>query len=261
MQNKERKPLLKSPLRYPGGKTRGAKEIIQFFPQDLNRVCSPFLGGGSIEIGLASNGVEVFGYDVFNPVTNFWQMLLRDPKKLGKFVRKHHPLTRSKFYSLQMEYAKICSKWEKAAIFFVLNRSSFSGVTFSGGMSPGHPRFNELSIKRLEDFRLKTLHVQQADFKISLARHKNDFLYLDPPYANNEKLYGNKGDTHKNFDHEGLAKIITKRKRWLLSYNDCSRIRKLYHGFKFVSLKWAYGMNNTKKSSELLILSKDIRQT
>src|SRR3990167_3227313 len=71
---------LKSPLRYPGGKTRGVKEIIKYFPPDLERVCSPFLGGGSIEIELANKGVEVFGYDIFEPVTDFWQILLKDPK-------------------------------------------------------------------------------------------------------------------------------------------------------------------------------------
>ncbi len=251
------KKILKSPLRYPGGKTRGAKEIIKFFPQRLKKICSPFLGGGSIEVELANNGVQVYGYDIFEPVTDFWQVLLKDSKKLSELVRKYYPLTSSKFYSLQLEYGKIRSKSERAAVFFVLNRASFSGATLSGGMSLGHPRFNEVAIKRLEDFKLKNLYVERADFRISLKKHKNDFLYLDPPYANGEKLYGNKGDTHENFDHEGLADIITKRDSWALSYNDHPKVRKLYHGFKAIPLKWAYGMNNTKKSNELLILSKD----
>lgn len=259
-QETRRKYNLKSPLRYPGGKTRGIKEIIQYFPPDLEKLCSPFFGGGSVEIELANNNVEIFGYDIFEPITDFWQVLLKDPKGLADLVRKYYPLTSSKFYSLQMEYGKIKSKKERAAVFFVLNRASFSGATLSGGMSLGHPRFNEKAIERLENFKSDNLHVERADFKASLQKHKKDFLYLDPPYANGEKLYGVNGDAHENFDHEGLAEIITKRNGWILSYNDHPKVRKLYHGFRTIPLEWAYGMNNTKKSNELLILSKDFIQ-
>lgn len=255
---KQIKPPLKSPLRYPGGKSRGVKEIIKYFPPDVDRVCSPFLGGGSIELELVSRGVEVFGYDIFEPLTDFWQVLLKNPHKLANRVKKYYPLTRSKFYSLQKGFHNFKSKETRAAVFFVLNRASFSGITLSGGMSPNHPRFNMNAIQALERFVVDTFHIEKADFTESLAKHQNDFLYLDPPYLiKNPTLYGNKGDTHKDFDHEGLAAIITKRPGWILSYNDCPEVRKLYAGFKMITLSWAYGMNEDKKSNELLILSKD----
>lgn len=250
-------PALKSPLRYPGGKTRGAKEILKYFPPMLDRVCSPFFGGGSIELELANKGVEVFGYDVFEPLTTFWQVLLDNPEELMESVKKYYPLTNSKFYSLQAEYMNIKDKKERATVFFVLNRASFSGTTLSGGMSPGHPRFTPAIIEKLAAFKINNLTVENADFHNSLAKHTKDFLYLDPPYANGGKLYGERGDTHESFDHKGLAEIITKRKGWILSYNDCQAVRELYGDFKKINLKWAYGMNTDKKSNELLILSKD----
>lgn len=251
------KPAPKSLLRYPGGKTRGAKEILKYFPSMIDRVCSPFLGGGSIELELANKGIQVFGYDVFEPLTSFWQVLLKNPEGLMEAVRKYYPLTNSKFYSLQAEYMGIKDKKERAAVFFVLNRASFSGTTLSGGMSPGHPRFTPSIIDRLAEFEIDNLIVENADFHDSLAKHTNDFLYLDPPYANGGKLYGEKGDVHESFNHEGLAEIITKRDGWILSYNDCKIVRELYGDFKKVNLEWAYGMNTNKKSNELLILSKD----
>ena len=251
------KVLPKPVLRYPGGKTRGVKKILQYFPPGLDKICSPFLGGGSVEIELACNGVQVFGYDVFEPLTNFWNALLKDPKTLADKVRGYHPLTKSKFYSLQRDYWKIKSKQERAAVFFVLNRASFSGTTLSGGMSPKHPRFNEASIGRLENFEINNFYVENADFRDSLKKHKKDFLYLDPPYAISSKLYGKQGDTHEDFDHESLAKILTKRGGWILSYNDCELVREWYRGFTMVGLQWSYGMNNSKKSNEILILSKD----
>lgn len=256
----KRKVALRSPLRYPGGKTRAASKIVGFFPPGIGQVCSPFLGGGSIEIELAKIGVKVFGYDIFQPIANFWKLLLADSKKLAKIVREYYPLTRSRFYSLQAEFGKIRDEQEQAAIFFALNRASFSGTTLSGGMSPGHPRFNEAAIQRLEEFKLENFRVECADFKDSLKKHESDFLYLDPPYANGEKLYGERGSTQKGFDHEGLATIIKKRGGWLLSYNDHPKVYKWYEGFKIVNLSWTYGMNKSKVSNEILVLSKDIKQ-
>ena len=251
---------LKSPLRYPGGKSRAVKELMQYFPVGLDTVCSPFLGGGSIELELVSKGVEVFAYDSFEPLTDFWQVLLSNPKELAEMVRRYHPLTNSKFYSLQKEYLKIKSKKERAAVFFVLNRASFSGTTLSGGMSPDHPRFTNAIIEYLENFEIEKLHVVHADFHTSLAEHKTDFLYLDPPYAIDEKLYGTKGSKHTDFDHTGLAKILKKRDGWILSYNDSEEVRNWYKGHQILTPKWAYGMSSDKKSRELLILSKDFFQ-
>ncbi len=251
-------PPLKSPLRYPGGKTRAVQEIIKYFPPDIDRVCSPFLGGGSIELELVSRGVEVFAHDIFDPVVDFWQTLLKNPKRLAQRVRKYYPLTRSKFYELQDTFANVRSQDERAAIFFVLNRASFSGTTLSGGMSPGHPRFTERAIDALERFEVDNFHVEKLDFHDSLKKHAEDFLYLDPPYLLiNPNLYGTRGDTHKGFDHDGLAKILTRRGAWILSYNDCPEIRELYEGFEILTPQWKYGMSANKQSKELLILSKE----
>lgn len=38
-----------SPLRYPGGKSRAARQIALYLPKDLKRLVSPFFGGGSFE--------------------------------------------------------------------------------------------------------------------------------------------------------------------------------------------------------------------
>lgn len=54
----------RSLLRYPGGKTRAVDFITKFFPQRLDRLLSPFFGGGSIELAVAASGTKVYGYDV-----------------------------------------------------------------------------------------------------------------------------------------------------------------------------------------------------
>ncbi len=250
--------MQKSILRYPGGKNRAVKIICSLIPKDCTEICSPFLGGGSIEIACANNNVKVYAYDVFEPLVEFWKCLLRDPHKLSELVKGFHPLPKSTFYELQKTYSNYTSKYLRAAIFYVLNRSSFSGTTLSGGMSPGHERFNQPSIERLANFQLNNFNVELADFNESIKLHENKLLYLDPPYLIKHKIYGEKGNTHNGFDHDGLSKLIKKRNNWILSYNDSEEIQIMYGDYYFYYPDWKYGMSQNKKSREVLILSNDI---
>lgn len=247
----------RSLLRYPGGKTRGVSFIKQFLPKNLDVLVSPFFGGGSVEFSISSSGTKVFGYDIFSPLVEFWQCVFDDALLLAKEVEKFFPLTREKFYELQKKQSLYENKVERAAIFYVLNRSSFSGSTLSGGMSPNHPRFTPSSIERLRNFYNPNVCLAYADFEESLLEHSHAFAYLDPPYLIKNSLYGKKGDAHKGFDHLRLNKILKKRENWLLSYNDCEEIRDLYSGFHILTPNWKYGMSNNKLSREVLIFSEN----
>ena len=249
----------RSPLRYPGGKSRAVSVILPLIPEGTEKVCSPFFGGGSVELNLMGQGVAVFGSDIFPPLVDFWQETIRDSAELSERVRKYYPLSRPKFYSLQKRYTNLSDKLERAAVFFVLNRSSFSGTTLSGGMSPGHKRFTPSAIERLRSFHSAGLKVRKVDYKVALREHPGMMAYLDPPYLiSSDNLYGSRGDAHKGFDHEELATILWKRDKWVLSYNDCPEIRELYKHARILEPKWAYGMSNGKKSEELLIISPEL---
>lgn len=248
----------KSPLRYAGGKSRGVVEISRFIPQDIDTICSPFFGGGSVELACAQRGIAVYGYDTFKPLVEFWQCLLKNKRKLAKIIKNYYPLLKQEFYELQKYQNNSKSKYKRAAIFYVLNRSSFSGTTLSGGMSPNHPRFTPSSIERVENFHIKNLRVNHADFTNSIPKSKNILLYLDPPYLINQKLYGNNGDLHEQFDHMKLVKILHNRDNWILSYNDSKQIRELYKGYGFYLPQWKYGMSNNKTSKEILLFSHDL---
>jgi len=247
----------KSPLRYPGGKNRAIKSILSLIPEDETTLCSPFLGGASIELACTTR-MTVYGSDIFEPLTDFWKSLITHKEELINIVKSYFPLEKKEFYKLQKKLLHIKDPIERGAVFFVLNRSSFSGTTMSGGMSPGHPRFTISSIDRLKHFNVKNFYVENLDYKETINKHKDAFCYLDPPYLNGQALYGVKGDTHKDFDHEELAKILQDKERWIMSYNDCQEIRDLYSSFTIISIEWVYGMSKNKSSNEILILSKDL---
>lgn len=247
-----------SPLRYPGGKRRAIKLIPQFFPKNLKTLVSPFFGGGSIELYCAAMGVKVNGYDNFEPLANFWKTLFFNPDELANEVEKHHPLSKEAFYELQEKQKSLPEGIEKAAIFYVLNRASFSGITLSGGMSPNHPRFTPASIDRLRTFQNPNVEVEQGDFRETIISHPNEFLYLDPPYLVENNLYGENGNLHREFDHQFLFEMLKNRENWILSYNNTEEIQKMYQGFRQVNPYWKYGMPKDKSPNETLIFSHDI---
>ncbi len=227
---------------------------------DRTELVSPFLGGGSIELACAAQGVTVHAYDMFKPLVAFWKFLLRDPEALAEQVQQHYPLTvRDDFYALQRRHQDLEDD-RQAVLFFVLNRASFSGTTLSGGCSDQSitGRFTQSSIDRVRHFPADKIRdrltVAVEDFATSLDRHPGAFAYLDPPYLIPSSLYGDRGSTHKGFDHERLARILGDRTGWVLSYNDHPVIRDLYAGFEIIAPEWSYGMGNSKTSREILVI-------
>ncbi len=228
-------------------------------PPGISELMSPFFGGGSLELACTSRGIRVHGYDIFLPLVSFWQQLLNDPEALATAVQDYFPLTRDRFYELQKLHKDELTDLQ-GILFFVLNRSSFSGTTLSGGCSEASvtERFTQSSIDRLRKFSQfdrQKLTVNSADFQESLDRHPDTFLYLDPPYLIDSMLYGNRGSTHRGFDHEGLANRLRKRSGWILSYNNCPEILELYQGYEIQYPTWSYGMSSDKASKEVLILN------
>ena len=139
----------RSPLRYPGGKSRAISQIVDKYIipniSKSNKICSPFFGGGSIEIHLAKLGYRVYGYDAFPPLVDFWQVLLKNPNKLANATEKELRVSKKKFDVIQDNFRNKHwkSKNKNAVIFYLLNRTSYSGTTLSGGMAIDHDKKNQ----------------------------------------------------------------------------------------------------------------------
>lgn len=256
-----------SPLRYPGGKGKGFKVISEYIPNRWNVMISPFFGGGNLEIHLVlTRGVRVYGFDLYGPVVDYWQVQLTRREELAARIAEIF-LLKALLYHQDKTFFNRCQQalslferqLDRASCFFWLNRGSFSGSTCCGGKpQEHHQRFTLSSIEKVRRFSCPQLTVELADFRDSLNMHPGLPAYLDPPYAVQSKLYGNKGDLHVNFPHAELAAILHRRRKWVLSYNDCEYIRTLYSGYRILEPEWPYSMSKKKKSNEVLILSNDI---
>lgn len=258
----------KTPLRYPGGKSRACKYIDDIFPKEVTSIASPFLGGGSIEVQLGCSGRKVTAYDLDQTVVSFWQSCLEDSVRLAAMVLdRYFPLKKDEYLRLKKEIKD--GKYrgmEEAAVFYALNGAARAGNIATGGFNnpndvPAYRRFTLSGIQRLAKFSCPGLvSVSRMSFQDSIPKHPDDFLYLDPPYAIKTPIYLG----HSNFPHEELALMLRERGNWVCFYNNAGDIPRLYDGFRFITMDWSYGMapdkfGKKKESNEILIVSDDYR--
>lgn len=252
---------MKSPLRYPGGKSRYIKHILPYIPESQTLI-SPFFGGGHIELACMDRGQEVIANDGFPPVANFWLWLKKEPGTVANLVLQKFediPDYREIFYE-DRKNLLVDDYSSGAAAYFFVNRCSFSGASLSGGFSENASlkRFTESCIERLKAVDLTNLrHIFDRDFEDFLEEVRSDrFVYADPPYYAVKGLYGKNGDlSFETEDHHRLFVSLGRFDHWALSYNDCPEIRDLYRDYRILQLPASKSMSNAKKNcSEILIL-------
>jgi DNA adenine methylase len=251
-----------SPLRYPGGKSRAIPILERYINTHFSgrtTLLSPFLGGASFELHMKSKGYTIKGNDLFNPLYIFWRTLQDDPDQLIEHIRKKMPPTKESFQKMRTTICSTDDNYDKASSYFVINRSSFSGATLCGGFSQqaATGRLTESSLQRLRTCDVSEMQLTNLDCCEFLSENPetaDTIVYADPPYYIDTYIYGKDGDMHENFNHEAFATAIKKRSDWMISYNDCEYIRNLYADCRIFKESWSYGMNASKKSSEIIIL-------
>ena len=253
--------MIKSPLRYPGGKSRAVKIIANLIP-DFDEFREPFLGGGSVFVYLKQRYPNKIFWvnDLYSELYQFWIMTQKNINPLIKKIyewRKQYPIGKELFQFLNKNITQF-NDLEKAAAFFIINRVTFSGTTLSGGYSQGAftGRFTESSIKRLNDL-AKVINgstITNYDYEELLKKDgKNVFIFLDPPYysATKSALYGKNGNLHKSFDHKRFAENMKHCKhKWLITYDDSEYIRDLFSFANIIPWNLTYGMRNITESSD-----------
>lgn len=262
----------KSPLRYPGGKSRALPQILPLIPANLVEFREPFVGGGSVFFAVKSLFRSMIRHYWINDLNNdlycFWRYLRDDADSLTRQIsqiKRDSPDGRALYTHFKQETAGL-TEFDRAVRFFIMNRITFSGIADSGGYSQQsfERRFTDSSIERLR-LAAPLLHgveITHDDYETVLTRPgDNVFIFLDPPYwtATQSRLYGARGDLHTSFDHERFADGMRRcPHRWLITYDDSPKIRDLFKFADIIEWELQYGMNNymqgkAEKGRELFI--------
>ena len=275
---------LKTPLRYPGGKSRAVVKLLQFLP-DLTQVKEyrePFLGGGSVALEITKRypHIKIWVNDLYEPLYNFWSELQHSGHQLQgeleslKGVHCNQDSARCLFQSMkEVINDEEKSNFDRAIAFYIVNKCSFSGLTESSSFSPqaSDSNFSLNGIRRLHEYSdliqdwIITNHSYES-LLVSDWDKKGHFVYMDPPYDIKDNLYGKKGGMHKGFDHDKFAKDCDEyTSPMLISYNSDQIVKDRFKEWTVGEFAHTYTMRsvgcyNTDQASrkELVLLNYEV---
>ena len=275
---------LKTPLRYPGGKSRAVTKMKQYFP-DLREYIEyrePFLGGGSVALYITKKypHLKITVNDLYEPLINFWTQLQQFGDDLAEKIRNYkstHPDPESaKELFLECKNRindKSLDCIERAAAFYIVNKCSFSGLTESSSFSKqaSISNFSMRGIEKLTGYSeiISHWHINQYSYEYCFRTDIHDglFMYLDPPYDIKDNLYGHKGSMHKKFDHDKFAEDCDKiDNAMMISYNSDQLVKDRFtdwhNRWKAIEFDLTYTMRsvgdymkNQHERKELLLLN------
>ena len=276
---------LKTPLRYPGGKSRAVTKMSQVFP-DLNQYTQyrePFLGGGSVALWVTKQypDIPIWVNDLYEPLYNFWSSLQKNGNSIQdkllelKTENNDHDKAKELFIQCKEEvddYSLPCE--HRATCFYIINKCSFSGLTEASSFSKqaSDSNFSIRGIERLCEYQKLITNWKITNYSYErllggevIGEVKDAFVYLDPPYDIGSNLYGKNGGMQKYFMHGEFSNNCNESTQDLLvSYNSSQLIKDRFKDWKAVEYEHTYTMRSTvtytkeqKDRKELVLLNYD----
>jgi len=213
--------IIKPCIKWAGGKTQIIQEIFTLFPNEMNNYYEPFLGGGSVLLGVLSLREQlnikgnIFASDINVNVISMYKNIQENPKKLIKCVgllinefnkcselvvnrnadtleeaqthkESYYFYTRKRFNGTKNK-----TTCESSAMFLFMNKTCFRGLYREGPKGFNVPYGNyknpsiisETSIMEISKL-IKDVTFKCCDYNdIFKLVKKGDFIYLDPPYV------------------------------------------------------------------------------
>jgi len=269
---------LKTPLRYPGGKSRACIKMDQYFPdlRDYDEFREPFLGGGSVAIHITKKypNLGIWVNDLYEPLVNFWQQLqifgvdLKDRLTDLKSANNTPELAKDLFLkSKELVNNLEASSLDRAVAFYIVNKCSFSGLTESSSFSAqaSNSNFSLRCIEKLPAYSeiIAKWRITNYSYDYLMDGNKGAFMYLDPPYDIKDNLYGNKGSMHKGFDHDKFAvDCDNNNMNQLVSYNSDQLVKDRFKDWNAAEFDLTYTMRSVgeymrdqKQRKELLLFN------
>lgn len=256
--------MLRSPLRWVGGKSRLRAEILKRFPPHTCYV-ELFCGAGWVLFGKdpSTSKSEVLN-DLDGELINFWRVV------------KHRPAEFTEAASWLLPSRELFNEWKqlpgvggeiaRAVRFYAVLRLAFGARRVSvqyGLKRKGRPGLwwsgEKKEIMQIIE-RLRIVWVERLRWEECIQKYDRPttFFYVDPPYhAEGAKAYRH---FFTDEDHVRLADVLrdSVKGKWLLSYNDDRFVRQLYRGrgVHIESVRFRYAIaagRSNLEARELLI--------
>ena len=262
MNRKYDKTPINSPFRWAGGKFYARKLISNFIPKHSCYV-EPFLGGGSIFF--YKNKVDSFLNDYDKELIDCYKIIQKRVNDLIEFLNGE--VATKERHNFYKNIFKPRNSLEKAARYYYLNRTSYSGIMKEQNCYFG---YGEKYSMRPENWgrqllknsdKLKNVKIESLDFKEFINKipfNKKTFLFIDPPYfnADQDKFYTKSFSINDHYRLEKLLKKISNKVNFLITYDNTEEVKKMYNWANDITEKeWNYTINRTddQKNKKKLI--------
>lgn len=207
-------------VKWTGSKRSQSSMIIKLFNTNIDTYYEPFCGSCSVLFELLSTkSIKVNRYvcsDLNSDLISLWQHIKSNPNDLFEYYAKLHTelVSLNDIDKRKQFYLTIRDKFNEnhnPYDFFFLNRTSYNGLiryntngdynvayhSLRNGIEPERLHINLLYFgKLLNDFDVQFICQSYENIKTE----SNDFLYLDPPYANSSSMYFNDFSSIAFFD-------------------------------------------------------------
>jgi DNA adenine methylase len=243
-------PLVKTNLRWPGGKSKMTRILEKFMPEKIDNYFELFTGGASVLLFIIQkfNPEKTLANDINTNLINYYKTVQKNPQQLIDSLLKIKDAYDSEEFRSAFKKLDI----NNTVDFFVANKTSFSGLNYNYSKLAYERNFTHATIRKINQLSpiLKNVEFINEDFRNFNRELENYFIYMDPPYFSNSKkgLYGKKGSLHKEFDHKRLRDFVNKyaqKNKIMISYDDCPEVREFYKGYRFYHFDFTYSMTNT----------------
>jgi DNA adenine methylase len=175
-------------LRWAGSKKKLLPHLQAATPTSFKTYIEPFVGSGVLFLLLQPKAAILS--DLNTDLIEAYESMRSRPKRVWDLLMSW-PSSEEFYYELRSCQPNTLNKHTRAARFIYLNRYCFNGVyrtNQEGGFNVSRGKGNlgipEWGIFREFAARIKSIDLQNCDFESTVNRaKKNDFVYLDPPYA------------------------------------------------------------------------------
>lgn len=237
----------------------------------------PFAGGAGASLSLLfrEEAPEVHINDADKAIYDFWWSLTNRADEFSELLKtKRASIAEWRHQRDIYRSTSRTSRLARGFSAFYLNRCNRSGIIMNGGPIGGikqtgnwliDARFNKDELQRrcqkIAEYRDRIFVTGKDGIDFVKDRDASrTFFFIDPPYFEKGKtLYLNSLD--ENY-HKRLADQLRSMAHdaWVLTYDDCSEIRRLYKGWAAIRpFGLRYAASARRSGREIMILPKWIK--
>jgi DNA adenine methylase len=247
-------------LRWAGSKKLILPKLAKYWNQDFNRYIEPFVGSAQLFYHLKPKQA-ILG-DINGDLITTYRAVKKTPKLVHSILGQMRK-GKNNYYTIRKQSAFYKSDIERAARFIYLNRFCFNGLyrtNKNGDFNVPYAGYKTGNLPTIENLVHASEILNKAklvceDFENTVTKNvgRNDFFYLDPPYALKNKRIFNQYDPQSfglnDIDRmRTLLQLIHKKgAKFLLSYAFDEEVVKLFDEWNIEIVETQRNMTGFKK--------------